>query len=94
VQPDDLRDAETGGVGGGERRPRLQAPHGFEKPRHLVGAQSITGGRRGVTGDTALRLGAAFGTTPEFWLNLQARWELETARDAAGELGIGRVTTV
>jgi len=52
---------------------------------------AIVAGRRGVTGDTALRLGAAFGTTPEFWLTLQARWELETARDTAGVLEIGRV---
>jgi addiction module HigA family antidote len=52
---------------------------------------AIVAGRRGVTGDTALRLGAAFGTTPEFWLNLQARWELETARDAAGEISVARL---
>jgi addiction module HigA family antidote len=31
----------------------------------------IVAGKRGVTGDTALRLAAAFGTTPEFWMNLQ-----------------------
>jgi addiction module HigA family antidote len=43
----------------------------------------IAAGRRAVTGDTALRLAAAFGTNPEFWMNLQSRWELETARDAA-----------
>lgn len=39
-------------------------------------------GKRGITGDTALRLAAAFGTTAEFWMNLQKRWELEVARDA------------
>ena len=33
----------------------------------------------GVTADTALRLGKFFGTTPEFWLNLQCRFEIETA---------------
>ena len=43
----------------------------------------IAAGRRSVTGDTALRLAAAFGTSPEFWMNLQKSWELETARDAA-----------
>lgn len=43
------------------------------------------------TGDTALRLAAAFSTTPEFWLNLQKRWELETARDAAPDLAINPV---
>ena len=43
----------------------------------------IAAGRRSVTGDTALRLAAAFGTSPEFWMNLQKSWELQTARDAA-----------
>ena len=36
-------------------------------------------GRRGVTVDTALRLGRYFGTTPEFWLNLQIRYDLDVA---------------
>jgi addiction module HigA family antidote len=40
--------------------------------------------RRGITGDTALRLARATNTTPEFWLNLQALYDLETARDALG----------
>lgn len=35
-----------------------------------------------VTADTALRLGKFFGTTPSFWMNLQARYDLETAEDA------------
>jgi addiction module HigA family antidote len=52
---------------------------------------AIAAGRRGVTGDTALRLAAAFRTSPEFWLNLQKRWELEAARDAAGDLPIAPV---
>jgi len=37
--------------------------------------------RRAVTSDTALRLGRLFRTTPEFWLNLQTRYDLEIARD-------------
>jgi len=45
----------------------------------------IIRGRRGITGDTALRLARATDTTPEFWLNLQALYDLETARDALGE---------
>ena len=36
-------------------------------------------GRRGVTTDTALRLGRYFGVTPEFWINLQTRHDLEVA---------------
>jgi antitoxin HigA-1 len=35
-----------------------------------------------VTADTALRLGKYFGTTPSFWMNLQARYDLETAEEA------------
>ena len=34
-----------------------------------------------VTADTALRLGRFFGTTPSFWMNLQARYDLEVAED-------------
>jgi addiction module HigA family antidote len=34
----------------------------------------------GITGDTALRLGKALGTTPEFWMNLQSRYEIEQAK--------------
>ena len=41
---------------------------------------------RGITGDTALRLGRYFGTTPDFWMNLQKRYELETARREVGTI--------
>lgn len=43
----------------------------------------IVAGRRDVTADTALRLARLFGTTPDFWINLQAHYDLECARDAA-----------
>lgn len=36
----------------------------------------LVNGKRGVTPDTALRLGRFFGTTPEFWLNLQQAWDV------------------
>lgn len=39
----------------------------------------------GISGDTALRLGRVFGTGPELWMNLQARYEVETARLAIGD---------
>lgn len=42
----------------------------------------IIAGKRGISGDTALRLAEAFGTTPEFWMNLQKGWELDVAREA------------
>lgn len=38
----------------------------------------IVHGRRGITADTALRLSRYFRTTPEFWMNLQSRYELQT----------------
>jgi addiction module HigA family antidote len=46
---------------------------------------SILNGRRGVTADTALRLGHWFGTSPHFWMNLQQLYELRLAEDAVGE---------
>ena len=39
----------------------------------------LVNGRRGVTPSTALRLGKYVGTTPDFWLNLQQRWDLYQA---------------
>lgn len=44
----------------------------------------ILNGRRAVTGDTALRLGHFFGTTGEFWLNLQKLYELRRAAQKHG----------
>jgi antitoxin HigA-1 len=40
----------------------------------------IANGRRGITADTALRLARYFGTTPEFWMNLQAAYDLDSAQ--------------
>ncbi len=45
----------------------------------------ILNGQRAITGDTALRLGHFFGTSPEFWLNLQSRYELRLAEQRAGK---------
>ena len=44
----------------------------------------ILNGQRGVSADTALRLARYFGTTPQFWLNLQKTWELRRAEIEAG----------
>ena len=44
----------------------------------------IINGQRGITADTALRLGHWFGTSPELWLNLQTLYELRVARKEAG----------
>ncbi len=40
----------------------------------------IVNRRRGITADTALRLARYFGTTPEFWMNLQAAHDLDVAQ--------------
>ena len=45
----------------------------------------IANEKRGITADTALRLGRYFGTTPDIWINLQKRFELETARRELGK---------
>ena len=60
----------------------------------LAGALRLTAARvneivrekRGITPDTALRLSRYFGTTPEFWLNLQMTYELRKAIDTEGKL--------
>jgi len=44
-------------------------------PRRI---NEIVHGTRAITADTALRLGRYFGVSPQFWLNLQSRYELET----------------
>jgi addiction module HigA family antidote len=41
----------------------------------------IVGGQRGITGETALRLARYLNTTPDYWINMQAQYDLETARD-------------
>ena len=44
----------------------------------------IVQGKRAVTGDTALRLGHWFGTSPQFWLNLQGSYEIRVAAEEVG----------
>jgi len=51
---------------------------------------AIINGQRGVTADTALRLGHWFGVDPEDWLELQLQYELALAREEAGA-AIGRL---
>lgn len=45
----------------------------------------IINGKREITADTALRLGAYFGIDPEFWLNLQIRYNLKLAKERLGK---------
>lgn len=51
-------------------------------PRRI---NEIVHGKRAITADTALRLGRFFGVDPQFWLNLQTRFELEVAEDAVAD---------
>ena len=54
-------------------------------PATRIGA--IVKGERSVTADTALRLARFFGTSPEFWMNLQAMYDLTKARrDTGGKI--------
>ena len=47
-------------------------------PRRI---NEIVNGLRGITADTALRLGRYFGMSPEFWLNLQSHYDLEQEQE-------------
>ena len=51
-------------------------------PRRI---NEIVRGSRAISADTALRLARYFGTTEHFWLNLQARYDLETQKDRLGK---------
>jgi antitoxin HigA-1 len=64
------------GISGAELSRQLRVPENR--------ITQIIARKRGITADTALRLGKWFGTTPEFWLNLQTSYEL---RKAAREIG-------
>ena len=50
-------------------------------PRRI---NEIVHGRRSITADTALRFGRFFGMSPQFWLNLQTRYDLEVTEDLLG----------
>ena len=52
-------------------------------PRRI---NEIVLGKRGITADTALRLARYFNTSVDVWMNLQTRYEVETARDAEGQI--------
>ena len=47
----------------------------------------IKAGKRGIPGDTALRLGRWFGTGPDIWMNVQKNYELRRAAQKIGEAG-------
>ena len=55
----------------------------IDVPANRVG--QIIAGKRSVTGDTALRFGHWFGVDPQFWMNLQAQFDLATAERLSGD---------
>ena len=67
---------------------------GFEITQHKLAVSigvpprrinEIVHGKRAITADTALRLGKYFGTSAQFWLNLQDRYDLDLAEDRSAE---------
>jgi len=70
----------------------FMVPHGLSQyriakdigvpPRRI---NQIVHGKRAITADTALRLSRYLGTTDRFWLNLQARYDLEVEKDRLGD---------
>ncbi|MBI4384147.1 MAG: HigA family addiction module antidote protein [Nitrospinae bacterium] len=67
------------GINGHELAQRIKVPHNR--------IYQILGGKRGITADTAMRLGKFFGSGPEIWLNLQQKFDLQVARkEECGEL--------
>jgi addiction module HigA family antidote len=55
----------------------------IEVPTNRI--SQIIAGKRAITADTALRLGQYFGTSPDFWMNLQKAYDLDIARRALGK---------
>ena len=53
--------------------------------QHSIRINEIVHGTRRITADTALRLGRFFGTSAQFWVNLQSHYDLEVELDALGD---------
>lgn len=66
--------------------PIEMTPYRLAKELHVSPptVNEIARGRRAVSADMALRLARFWGTSAQFWLNLQARYDLETAEDRFG----------
>ena len=71
ILAEDLRDAAIS---------MNQLAKAIQVPMNRISA--IVNGQRGITGDTAVRLARYWGTTPEYWMNLQSHYDLEKAQDA------------
>jgi antitoxin HigA-1 len=84
---DDVFEAPPGGFRFGPVHPELKARPdrsrlGVEIARPRI--TEIIQGKRGISAETALRLGRYFGTGAPFWLALQSQYDLETAERALG----------
>jgi addiction module HigA family antidote len=55
---------------------------GVDPPR----IYKVVGGERAITADTALRLARYFGTSPQYWLNLQTHYDLAVEEERSGEI--------
>jgi addiction module HigA family antidote len=71
ILAEDLRDA---GISMNQLAKALKVP--------MNRISAIVNGQRGITGDTAVRLARYWGTSPQYWMNLQSHYELELAKDA------------
>jgi addiction module HigA family antidote len=67
-------------------------PHGLSQNRlskapgvSPMTIYEIVNGKRSITAEIAMRLGRYFGIAPQFWLNLQARYDIEKVEDAIGK---------
>lgn len=60
-----------------------QLARAIHVPMNRISA--IVNGQRGITGDTAVRFARYWGTSPQYWMNLQSRYELEVAQDALAD---------
>jgi addiction module HigA family antidote len=72
-------------------RPLGITPHALAVRMHVPATRidNLVKGKRAITADTAMRLGRFFGTSAQFWMNLQAYYDLAIAEDANAER-IGR----
>jgi addiction module HigA family antidote len=78
IHPGEIRAEELGELGAS----RTELSRQIRVPANRV--SQIINGKRAITGDTALRLAHWFGTSPQFWMNLQALYDVRLAEQQAG----------
>ena len=82
-----MRPIHPGEVLKGELAEISMTANAFARVLHVPANRitAILNGTRSITADTALRISRFFGTTPEFWLNLQTAYDLKVARESVGK---------